>query len=296
MMNVEMMNIERPPRHLEAQRVTALGQAELASRIWDSAIDVTGRDETAHLLQLTLVPAPRDSRGCFVDRWGAQRFERIGQLFLVPAGQTVHAKAGFCHRERSLTCMFRPDAITAWFEGEFQWTDDRLRAAFDLGSPAIRNQLLRLARELVQPGFASDALTELMMAGLAIEVARHCFGIAEAKASGGLSPRRLRLIDARLREGASPSLAELARLCDLSVRQLTRAFRASRGYSLGAHILNNRVALAKRLLASDGQMKTISSALGFKAPSNFRAAFLRATGETPRDYRRRVARSATPLN
>ena len=36
--------------------------------------------------------------------------------------------------------------------------------------------------------------------------------------------------------GPLPSLAELAELCALSVRQLTRGFRASRGCSLGEHI------------------------------------------------------------
>ena len=283
-----MLNAERPARQLEAQATTALGQIELSHRVWDRDIDVTGGDETAHLLQLMLLPAPRDSRGSFVDRWGAQRFEHIGQMFLVPAGQIVHAKTGFLHRERTISCRFRPDSITDWFDGEFEWTDSRLQAAFDLGNPSIRSQVLRLGRELMQPGFASAALIELIMAGLAIEIARHCYGITEAKASGGLSPWRLKLIDERLIAGPSPSLAELARLCDLSVRQLTRAFRASRGGSLGNHIVNSRIDLAKRLLLSDDRLTLVSGALGFKSPSNFRTAFLRATGETPQDYRRRA--------
>ncbi len=280
-----MRHVERPARHLEAHGATPLGHIELTSRVWDCAIDVKGQDDQAHMLQLTLLPAPRDSRGCFIDRWGAQRFEPIGQLFLVPAGHVVHAKTGFLHRERALSCRFRPEAILNWFEGEFEWTDSRLRAAFD---PAIRTLLLRLGREIAQPGFASGALTELMMASLAIEVARHCYGITEIRAAGGLSPWRLKLIDERLTSGPSPSLEDLARLCDLSVRQLTRAFRASRGYSLGRHILDSRIDLAKRLLATDSRLTAISSELGFKSSSNFRTAFLRATGETPQEYRCRT--------
>ena len=45
--------------------------------------------------------------------------------------------------------------------------------------------------------------------------------------------RRLRLIDERLADDPSaPPLGELADLCDLSVRQLTRGFKVSRACSI----------------------------------------------------------------
>jgi transcriptional regulator GlxA family with amidase domain len=37
-------------------------------------------------------------------------------------------------------------------------------------------------------------------------------------------------------------------------------------------------------------VKTVAFATGFTAPSNFAAAFRRATGETPRQYRQRALR------
>src|SRR3546814_18606710 len=69
---------------------------------------------------------------------------------------------------------------------------------------------------------------------LGIELARYCERINDVQSGGGLSSWRLRLIDERLHEGRdAPTLTELAELCKLSVRQLTRGFRASRGCSIG---------------------------------------------------------------
>lgn len=278
----------QPLKQTEAQSRTALGQVELATRIWDRAVDITGYDAGSHLLRLSLLPAPRDARCRFTERWSAQRFEPIGPLILVPAGEPIHAKAGYWQRERLIACRFRAETIGTWLDGEFEWTDSRLQAALDVANPAIHSLMLRLQRELTQPGFASETLMELLMGSLAIELARHCWGVTETRTSGCLSPWRLRLIDERLRQWPSPALSELAGLCGLSTRQLARGFHASRGLSLGRHIAESRVSLAKQLLNSDDTIKTISESLGFKSPSNFTTAFLRATGETPQAYRRRM--------
>jgi AraC family transcriptional regulator len=113
---------------------------------------------------------------------------------------------------------------------------------------------------------------------------------------GGLSALRLRLIDERLSDiAASPSLAELAALCDMSVRQLTRAFRESRGQSIGTYIAKARVEAAKHLLAGDRSIKSIAYHLGFTSPSTFTQAFRRATGETPGRFRVRYVKERPAL-
>ncbi len=89
-----------------------------------------------------------------------------------------------------------------------------------------------------------------------------------------------------------PTLAELAALCGLSVRQLTRGFRASRGCSIGEYLESSRVAHARRLLAAGQSVKSIAYALGFASPSGFCFAFRRATAETPREFRQRLGRAA----
>ena len=97
------------------------------------------------------------------------------------------------------------------------------------------------------------------------------------------------MIDERLSEVARPpTLAELASACGLSVRQLTRGFRASRGCSIGDHIEQCRIANAKRFLAADESVKGIAFSMGFASSSAFSQAFRRATGETPRQFRQRL--------
>jgi AraC family transcriptional regulator len=132
-------------------------------------------------------------------------------------------------------------------------------------------------------------LVELIAGQLAIELARYCMAIAEGPVTGGLAPWRLRLIDERMREvHKAPTLTELADLCGLSVRQLTRAFRISRGSSIRQYVALSQVEHAKRLLTSEESVKAIAHSLGFSSSSKFAFAFRRATGETPREFRQHI--------
>jgi AraC family transcriptional regulator len=169
------------------------------------------------------------------------------------------------------------------------WTDRQLKAGLDIEDANIRGLLLRLAQEARHPGFASDALVELIAAQLAIELVRYSSAITADPVKGGLAAWRLQRIDERLKEGQQvATLAELAALCGLSVRQLTRGFRISRGSSLGEYMAQCRLESAKRLLATDQSVKAIAYSLGFASPSSFSYAFRRAVGETPREFRQHI--------
>ena len=180
-----------------------------------------------------------------------------------------------------------------WFDGDLEWTDRRLEASLDIRRrERSRSLLLRLADEMRHPGFASEVLVELIAAQLAIELSSLLRVRRRRSRVGGLAPWRLRLIEERLREvREAPTLVELAALCNLSVRQLTRGFRASRGRSIGDHVAQSRIDHAKRLLATEQSVKAIAYSLGFASPSSFSFAFRRATGETPREFRQRALRA-----
>lgn len=242
-------------------------------------------------LDLCLTPRPRNARACYPDRWSLDRFERIGNVFLVPPGEAMLARSDDCGQQTSIICQLHPESMRAWFDGELEWDARRLMAGLDIRDGNIRSLLLRLAAEARNPGFASDVLVELIATQLAIELARYCTATNDDTPVRGLAPWRLRLIDERSRvEGKTPTLAELAALCGLSVRQLTRGFRASRGCSIGDYVERCRVEHARRLLAADQSVKAIAYSLGFASPSGFCFAFRRATGETPREFRQRVRR------
>ncbi len=74
-------------------------------------------------------------------------------------------------------------------------------------------------------------------------------------------------------------------LLRMSVRQMTRGFRISRGCSIGTCITERRVEQAKRLLVAGQHIQVIARTLGFGSPSAFCYAFRMATGSTPRAFR-----------
>ncbi|HKT54171.1 MAG TPA: helix-turn-helix transcriptional regulator [Caulobacteraceae bacterium] len=80
----------------------------------------------------------------------------------------------------------------------------------------------------------------------------------------------------------------MAKLCALSARQRTRAFRISRGCSVGAYIGEHRMERAKRLLTGSASIKDISFTLGFQSASIFSHVFHKKVGVTPHDFRAQV--------
>lgn len=268
---------------IEAQASFGFGHAQVVRRSWDEPIDVIATP-SEHRLELATLPRSSAARGCFPDRERLRRFERFGEVFFFPAGQIVHAQS-HCRRQYSVVCSFRPDAVEFWHRGGLTWTDARLQASLNIVNPNIRRLLARLGEELRNPGFAADAMIELLAGQVGIELVRHLSGMEDLPCTRGLSSRSLRLIDERLgQDGPPPSLTELAGLCGVSVRHLTRAFRISRQMTIGDHITECRIRRVRDLLASGMRLKRIAHAVGYGSPAALCAAFRRATGERTRDY------------
>jgi len=275
--------------NIDAALPLSVGSIRIVRQSWVEPIDSCAVTP-AHHLELSLLPRSDHARACYPDRWGPHRYEPIGEMFLLPAGEMVHARSD-CRHQNSIVFEFLPENVAQWVEFAPEWTDRRLQGCLDIVSHDIRGLLFRIGEEMRAPGLAAKTLIELMAAQIAIELSRYVLGIDEEKAIGGLSPWRLRLIEERLvGEIAPPAVAELAALCNISVRHLTRAFRVSRGRSIGNYVLEHRMTHAKKLIESGMNIKSVAQAMDFTASSNFTAAFRRATGETPRDYKQRVSR------
>lgn len=166
------------------------------------------------------------------------------------------------------------------------WPARRLEASIDIRNARICSLLIRLAEEAEYPGFAGVAMAEGLAMQIAVTLERHLRDLADPAPEGGLATWRMNLIDDRLRDLAkAPGLGELALLCRLSVRQLSRGFRTSRGLSIGQYIAEQRAEGAKRLLTGGASVKEVAFALGFNSPSSFCVAFKKATSITPSQYR-----------
>jgi AraC family transcriptional regulator len=280
--------------HVDANLSTRIGGVQLVRNFWDAPIDSSGAAHHHHL-ELSMMPRVGEPKGCFPHHWAPSRFEPIGEIFLLPAAQMFHARSD-CRQQRSVICRLDPLAVDEWFDGELQWTERRLRGSLDISNLRLRHLLLGIVDELRCPSFASEAMVELMTAQAVIELSRHLHGMDSGRPAGSLAPWRLRLIDERIaQDPATPSLSELAQLCSISVRHLTRAFRASRGRSIGDYLEEQRIEHSKRMLASGQSVKAVAYTMGFTAPSNFAAAFRRATGESPRQYQQLAARTRPAL-
>lgn len=85
-------------------------------------------------------------------------------------------------------------------------------------------------------------------------------------------------------------IKDIARAACLSPDHLGHAFRQSTGQSLWQHVLQCRTSLACRLIAGrpDTTLAEIAQCSGFESYSQFVAAFRKACGQTPGDYRRLV--------
>ena len=106
---------------------------------------------------------------------------------------------------------------------------------------------------------------------------------------GGLAPVHARRVKEFLHAHLSGRilLTDLARTCDLSVRQFTRAFRQTTGMAPHQWLLRQRIDKAKdRLVQGVQPLSTVASACGFADQSHFTRVFTRAVGMTPAEWRR----------
>ena len=247
-------------------------------------------DRDAYQINMCLTPRPLDARASYHRHWGPHRFERLGDIFMIPPGEELYIKGGRV-KQASLLCLLRPDAVSSIIGEELDWTEHKLAATIDIPSARIRALLFRLTEEVRHPGLASDRMLEFLAGELSIEIGRFCMEVHERPAIGGLAGWRLRLIDERLSDDpVAPSLGELAKLCNISVRQLTRGFKVSRGCSIGDYMEQRRMEAAKRLLVDGESVKTIAFNMGYSSPSSFTFAFRRAVGISPSQFRQRQTR------
>ena len=247
------------------------------------------RRERTYWLDLCLTPRRPNARARFSDHWNPSRFSQIGSLVAFPPRQNLelHSSGG---RHASIICEIQAKAVEAWFPADFAWTERRLEATLNIASEPIRQLMLRLNHELRRPQEGCIPLCEAIVQQLSIELARYLVAARAPDAKGGLASWRLKLVDDRITDPAMPYPAarELAKLCRLSDRQFSRAFRASRGCSVNDYLAQTRIEMAKRRLCTAQPISEIAASLGFATQSSFTAAFRRSSGITPAQFRKQL--------
>ncbi|WP_404477286.1 helix-turn-helix domain-containing protein [Novosphingobium sp. BL-52-GroH] len=235
-------------------------------------------------LDLALSPRPGEPRGGYdeVDRGAVQA---LGPVIFVPAGARLHTHWG-AGRQTSICCGFDGSGLAS---EEMGICTEVLRATLDIRSRPIVQALRRIAEEIARPGFCSEILAHAVWTQTAVELHRYLQLATRSHASGALrlSPAQLARIQDRVEQpGKPPKVCELAADCGLSARHFFRLFRATTGQTLTAYVADRKIALARRLLEPGGAaIKMVAWQCGFDSAAAFSAAFRKATGLTPRQFR-----------
>lgn len=277
---------------IAAKQDLPFGSAHVVQKSVAAPSEVCGTVQKHHL-ELSLNSSVDNAAGCFPDYWSDNKFEPFGDIFFIPANETIRIRADQ-KRQTSIVCTYEPDIIAEWCENKLEWTELRLQSILNIKNRRIHGLLFQLSQEVQNLSSSNKNVIELYASQVAIELLRHIRTTDEQRLAGGLSPWRLQMIDLRIDDFESqPTLDELAELCHISVRQLTRAFRISRDQPLGSYIAKRRADHAKLLIASGESIKSVAYTMGYSAPSNFTATFTRMTGESPRDFRSRISFQTT---
>jgi len=233
-------------------------------------------------LDLALSPRPGLPRGVYAEfPGGGQR--PLGDIIFIPAGRGLETEWGE-GEQRSVCCGF--DDIVE--DDGPSLEVDALDATLDIRSTYVREALVRLAREVENPGFCSEMLAQAIWTEMVIELSRYLRRCRDPERHAhGLTAAQLRRIEELIEQpGKLPSVTELAALCDLSTRHFFRMFRATTGTTLASYAAERRMKRAKQLLAMPRpSVKEIAWRCGFDTAAAFSVAFRKTTGVTPRQFR-----------
>ena len=270
---------------IEASVSVASVTAELRKLHLSSPIRSRIHTGKGYWIDMSLTGRTGDPRVRYQNRWQPHRMEKIGSIMALRGREPIYGVSGAASGT-SVVCRIGPQAASRWVPDDDDWTDDQLVALLDVTNDNVKSLMTRLAVELRNPGFAGDMMVELIAGQLMIELHRSRQATIEM-CSGGLAPWQMRLVEERLNDQMhNITLKDIASLCGISVRHLTRAFRVSQGCSIGSYLSRIRMERAKSDLIAGESIKVLAPRLGFASVSSFTSAFRRDVGISPATFRR----------
>ncbi len=249
-------------------------------------------DVPQHTLSMSLTPQVRYSRACYVDSSGRPGpWADVGDISFSPRGARLMVVApGGADSYRGIYLTYSKPLFERTTGLREVFPASQLPATLDVKSLAMRRDLYRIVKEVSEEGRGRTAITEAMARVVLVELTRCLRTAAEPQ-----PPTRAALASWQLRritnyvEGMvdhCPGVDELSRLCEMSPRHLSRAFKATTGQTVADYVTGVRMLKARSFLAHTNlPQKEIAHRLGFSSPSSFCTAFGMAVGMTPRQYR-----------
>lgn len=265
------------------------GWVEVRKYTWSHPVEYEwSLNERAYVIELALSPRPAPTRIAHLGLGRSAAPRDIGRILMIPPKTSVHVSTPATGRLRSMHCALDCGMIENILQCKPKWNETKLHETVSLRSHEVEWLMLNMYRELRHKGFANEIVVESFATALAVELIRH-FQLGRvndfALHTGGLDTRRMRMVRERAyAEAPAPSLTELANLCDITVRQLSRGFKAQTGQTIGKFVEAAMVERARTLLTSTNlSIGEIARKLGFSTSASFTYAFRRSTGFRPRE-------------
>ena len=221
----------------------------------------------------------------------------VGKLIFVPRGAKLRWRwpAG---RQRAVALAFDPNRLAGLATLGFDWSSIDLNDTFNIDSPELESMMATLSGEACSPGYGSVIKAHSLVTLLALELGRK---FTAAGKNGPLPADRdedSRKLEAlrnyiATQDELDLSARRLAAVCSLSPRSLSLLLHRTTGMTLRSYVATARLERARLLLEQeDGLVKQVAYRCGFKGTAAFGAAFRRALGFTPQEYRLQRQRAA----
>lgn len=216
----------------------------------------------------------------------------------VSPGSFVYIPPGEPHRTgwRGTT-----ELLNVYWSGDFlrEWADQNGGSLAEKPlTYRVDSALVSVGRILMDDYLWSGSLSPMMIDHARALIVSRLFHLTNQRSkrssAGLLTKKRLQsAIDAL---HASPerafTLPELAELCHASIFHFARSFTAHCGSAPFAYQRQLRVQKARELLSwTELSVEAVSGAVGIQNAKSFSRVFRRATGWSPRDYRRMMIRT-----
>lgn len=270
--------------HVEHSAKFLGGEADIRRYDWQHQ---TADSWTSHnyFIDMSLTPRPQPNWAIYRDIQDKQL--PLDPIWFVPPGLTIESGTNV-GSQRSLHLIIEPYVFDDILTSAPDWSV-RLRHFDRSTSATLEILLMQLSREISHPNFASTMMMDALIKSVAILILRGSQmdqDKAPSPAQGGLAPWRMKRMEDRIfSDLPPPTLPELAEICGLSLRHLSRAFKNQTGGTIQDYVRQASIRRAKDQLASRAHsLNDIAAAAGFSSTSSFAYAFKKSCGLTPMQF------------
>lgn len=214
----------------------------------------------------------------------------VGKLIFVPRGTTLrwHWPAG---QQRAVALAFDSTRLAGLAALGFDWSTIDLNDTFNIDSPYLESMMATLSDEACSPGYGSAIKAHSLVTLLVLELGRKFTALGSDEnlhTDRSEDARKLELLRNYIAADDELDLSaqRLAEVCSMSPRALSLLLLRNTGMTLRSYAAAARLERAKLLLEQgEGLVKQVAYRCGFKGTAAFGAAFRKALGITPQEYR-----------